>query len=85
MLAEAEPEGGGYEAVCSKDTGYRRGVDWGGPTSIGEGNECQRRRWTPKGVDCEIPHRLGEENEIPFIRVWKHLPSRRVLKILRES
>ena len=28
------PEGGGFG---------------GGPTSIGEGNECQRERWAPKG------------------------------------
>ena len=32
----------------------------GGPTSIGERNEGQRGRWG-KGVDCEIPHRLGGE------------------------
>ena len=31
----------------------------GGPTSIGEGNECQRGCWVPKGVVCEIPRRLG--------------------------
>ena len=30
------------------------------------------------GVDCEIP--VGEENETFFIRVWKPLPSRHVLK-----
>ena len=28
---------------------------------------------------------VGEENEIPFIRVWKPLLSRRVLKTLRGS
>ena len=33
--------------------------EWiGGPTSIEEGNECQRGCWVEKGVDCEIPHRL---------------------------
>ena len=38
-------------------------------------------------VECEIPHQLGigEENETFFIRVWKPLPSRCVLKILRAS
>ena len=35
----------------------------GGPTLIGEGNDC-------KGVDCEIPHSLGG-NQTPFIKVWK--------------
>ena len=35
----------------------------------------------PQGVDCEIPHRsVGEENETFFKRLWKPLPSRRVLK-----
>ena len=33
----------------------------------------------PKRVDCENPTLVGEENETPFIRVWKHFPSRRVL------
>ena len=33
----------------------------GGSTLIGEENKCQRGRWAPKEVDCEIPHRLGEE------------------------
>ena len=28
---------------------------------------------------------VGEENETPFIRVWKPLSSKRVLKTLRES
>ena len=31
------------------------------------------------------PISVGEENETPFIRVWKPLPSRCVLKTLRES
>ena len=29
-----------------------------GLTSLGERNEYQQRRWTLKGVDCEITHRL---------------------------
>ena len=33
----------------------------GGPTSIREGNRCQRGHWVPKGVDCEI-HWRGEQN-----------------------
>ena len=33
---------------ASKDAELRRG--WiGGPTLIGEGNECQQGRWAPKG------------------------------------
>ena len=34
-------------------------------------------------MDCEIPHRLEEENETFLIRVWKSLPSRRVLETVR--
>ena len=37
------------------------------------------------GVDCENPTLVGEENETPFIRVWKPFPSKRVLKTLRKS
>ena len=36
-----------------------------------------------KGVDFEIPTSVGEENKAFFIRVWKPLPSRHVLKTLR--
>ena len=36
-------------------------------------------------MDGEIPRQSGEENEVFIIRVWKPLPSRRVLKTLRES
>ena len=36
-----------------------------------------------RGVDD--PTSGEEENETPFIRVWKPLPSKRVLKTLRES
>ena len=46
------------------------GFGWG-PTSIGERKECQRGYWALKGVDCENPTFVGEENETPSIRVWK--------------
>ena len=36
---------------------------------------------SPKGVDCEIPTSIGEGNETFFIRVYKSLPIRRVLKL----
>ena len=46
-------------ARTSKGGGIGEEEGGGGPTSIREGNECQRERWIPKrGVDCEIPHRL---------------------------
>ena len=47
-----------------------KGGGLGDPTSIGEGNECHFG-W-------------GGERSI-LIRVWKPLPSRRILKTLRES
>ena len=53
----------------------------GGPTSIGERNECQQGRWVPKGggFGGDLTS-VGEENETPFIRVWKLFPNRRILK-----
>ena len=35
-----------------------KGGGLGSPTSIGEGNECERGGWVQREVDCEIPHRL---------------------------
>ena len=36
----------------------------------------------PEGDGLWDPTSVGEKNETPFIRVWKPLPRRRVLKIL---
>ena len=33
-----------------------------------------------RGLDCEISHRLERGTKYFFIRVWKALPSRHVLK-----
>ena len=55
------------------------------PTSTGEGNECQRGRWAPKESGLWDPTSVGEGNEAFFIRIWKYLPSRHVLKTLRGS
>ena len=70
---------GPLQMVSEPDTGQcaseevvpRRGVDTrrctsGGPTSIGERNECQRGRWALKGVDCVIPHWLGRRTKHPL-------------------
>ena len=62
-----------------------KGGGLGGPTSMGEENKCQRGRWASQGVDCEIPYRLARRTKHFFIRMWKLLPSRRVLKTSRES
>ena len=56
-----------------------------GPASIGEGNECQRGCWIPKGGGLWDPTSVGEENKAFFIRVWKPLPSRHILKTLRRN
>ena len=44
---------------------------------------CQQGCYAPKGVDCEIPHRLGEGIQTFLKTVWKPLPSRGVLKVVR--
>ena len=63
-------------------------------TSTREGNDMDLirkripvRTLIPKGVDCEISHRLERETKYSFIRVWKPLLSSRVLKtgILKEK
>ena len=41
--------------------GPKGGGFGGGPTSIRGRKECQRGRWTPKEVDCDVPHWLGGE------------------------
>ena len=57
----------------------------GGLTSIEEEYECQRGRWALKGGGLWDPTSVGAKNKAPFIRVWKPLPSRHVLKTLRKS
>ena len=61
---EAEPQRRVNTRQCaSKNAGSRTG-GFGGPTSIGEGNECQQGYWTcwtcwvQEGMDCKIPYRL---------------------------
>ena len=89
MVSEAEP--GGEEAEPQRGVDTRRcgvpsrrlgpkGERIGGPTSSGEGNECERGRRAPNGVDCEVPYRLERERSILY-KVMKPLPS----KLERES
>ena len=63
---EAEPRRGGHEAVCQQGCWGPEGVDWGGPTSIGEGNSTSEDAGSQKGVDCEIPRRLKRRMKILF-------------------
>ena len=50
----------------SKDAGLKGGGFGGGPTSIGQRNECQRGCWAPKGVDCDVPPWLGRRTKHPL-------------------
>ena len=80
------PEGDGHETVCQQGRWALKGGGLEGPTSIGEGNECQRGRRVLKRSGLWDPTSIGEEkNEEFFIRTWKPLPSRCILKTLRES
>ena len=79
-------EGGGHEAMCQQGCWAPKGSGFGGdPTSIVEKNECQQGHCAPKESGLWDPTSIGEENETSFIRVWKTLPSRHVLKTLRGS
>ena len=60
-------------------------VDWGVPHRLEKGTSVSEDARSWRGVDCEIPHRLGRRTKHFFIRAWKPLPSTRVLKILRGS
>ena len=67
------PEGGGF------------GVD---PTSMGKGTSVSEDTGLRRGVDCEDPTLVGEENKTHFLffrRVWKPFPNKSVLKTLRGS
>ena len=79
-------KGGRHEAgTWVRTLGLKVGGFSGGLTLTGERNEWQRGRLVLKGGGLWDPTLVGEENETLFIRVWKPLPSRCVLKTLRES
>ena len=80
---EAEPRRGVDMRRCaSKDTGPQGGglwhIDW-------RRERVLARTLGLEGVWIVRSHIGWEENETPFIRMWKPLPSRRVLKTLRRS
>ena len=54
---------GCYKWYQSQTPGGVSSRTLGGLTSIGEGNECQREQWTPKGGGLGDPISVGEENE----------------------
>ena len=56
------PKGGRDKIVCQYGRwAPKEGGFGGGPTSIGERNECQRGRYARRGVDCDVPHWLGRK------------------------
>ena len=64
-------EGGGLYNVSAflvlvRVLGSEGGGFGGGPTSIGEKNECQQGRWASRGVDCDVPHWLGRRTKHPL-------------------
>ena len=64
----------------------RGGRGWIGGSHINWRRErVPVRTLVPKGGGLWDPTSIGKENETFFIRVWKPLPSRRVLKTLRGS
>ena len=78
------PEGGGHEAVCQQERWAPKGCGLGVIHQLEEGTSASENAGPRRGVDCEIPHRLGRRTTF-FIRVWKPLPIICVLKTLRES
>ena len=73
------PEEGWTQGGVPARTLAPKGGRLGESTSIGEENECQQGRWSPKEVS------VGEKNVAFFISMWKLLPSKCVLKTLRKS
>ena len=70
----------------SKDAGIPKGLDWGVLHQLEKGTSDSEDAGPRRGVDGEIPQRLERRmKHFFFIRVWKPLPSIRVLKTLRES
>ena len=72
----------------SEDVGPRRWVDWEGPTSVP--HRLERGTSTSEDAGPERgwivrSHICWRGEQSIFIRVWKPLPSRRVLKTLRGS
>ena len=82
---EAEPWRGRTQGDMPARTLGLEGGGLGGLTSIGEWNECQRGHWALNKSGMWDPTSVKKENKTLFIRVWKPLPSRRVLKIEREN
>ena len=89
-----------HRAMCQREGWAQRGWTRGGvPTMmlgpegrwIGRSHIDWRRKWVlARMLDSERgrlwdPTFVGEESETPFIRVWKPLPRRRVLKTMSKS
>ena len=80
---EAEPQRGMDTRQCTK--ARTLGPEGEVPHQLKKGTSASEDAQPLKGVDYEIPYRLGRRTKHHLQRVWKPLPSRRVLKTLRES
>ena len=73
MVSESNTKGGASEKVEPR-RGWTRGggpartlgpkSEWIGGSHINWRKGTSATRWPSKGVDCEIPHRLGGERNI---------------------
>ena len=65
----------------NEDVGPQKGVDCEIPHRLERGMSASEDAGSRRGVDREIPHRLERgTKQTFFIRVWKPLPWRRILK-----
>jgi len=69
-----------HEAMCQLGRWAPKGVDLVGSHINWRKERVLVRTLGPEGGGLGYPTLVGEENETPFIRVWKPFPSRRVLK-----
>ena len=67
---------------ANKGAGPQRGVDLGVSHRLEKGTSASEDAGPQRNVDCEIPHQLGRRKKHSFIKVWKPLPSKHVLKTL---
>ena len=70
---------------ASKDAGPQGGWIWRGSHIDWRKERVPTRTLGLKGGGLWYPTLVGEENETPFIRVWKPFPSRRVLKAFKRT
>ena len=78
------PKGCEHEAMCQQGRWPPKGWIEGVPHQLKKGTSASKDAKSWRGGLWD-PTSAGEENETPFIRVWRPLPSRLVSKTLRGS